>query len=70
MIRACDKYYHLEQAAQSTHPFGLVKLLRQFLQCCCMPLSHFLDLGFMVFGLLIYGLLQLCNLLFSLCPEV
>lgn len=48
-----------------THPLGLLQLIRQLLQCCGVPLSHVLDLGFVVSRLLINGLLQLSDLLLS-----
>lgn len=50
------------------YPLGLLQIFGQLLQGGGMPLSHLLDLRFVVFSLLLDCLLQLCNLLFALCP--
>ncbi len=50
------------------YPLGLFQLLRQLFQSSGMPLSHLLNLSFVIFSLIIDGLLQLCNLLFTLGP--
>lgn len=39
------------------HSLSLIQLLGHFFQRGGVPLSHVLDLGLVVFGLLIYGLL-------------
>ena len=50
------------------HPLGLLQLLRQLLQGAGVPLPHVQDLGLVVLGLLVDGLLQLGHLLLSLGP--
>lgn len=50
------------------YPLGLLQLFRKLFQRSGMPLSYLLDLSFVVFSLLINGLLKLCNLLFTLGP--
>ena len=53
---------------EAPHPLGLLQLLRQLLQGGGVPLPHVQDLGLVVLGLLVDGLLQLSHLLLSLGP--
>lgn len=50
------------------YPLGLLQLFRKLFQRSGMPLSYLLDLSFVVFSLLLNGLLKLSNLLFTLGP--
>lgn len=48
-----------------THPFSLFQLLRKLLQRRGMPLSHVLDLSFVVLSFVFECLFQLCYFLLT-----
>lgn len=50
---------------QGPHPFSLFQLLRKLLQRRGMPLSHVLDLSFVVLGFVLESLFQLCYFLLT-----
>lgn len=49
------------------HPFSLLQLLGELLQRSGVPLSHVLDLSFVVLSLILQSLLQLCHFLLAFC---
>lgn len=52
------------------YPLGLLQLLGQLLQGGAVPLPHLLDLGLVVLGFFVDGLLELGHLLLALGPAV